>query len=50
LRTRTIPLITEIAVTRIAGTVVQRISRPVWPCTGGPSESSSARTRNLTTE
>ncbi len=43
--TSTIPLITEIAVTRIAGTAVQTISTPVWPWIGGPSESSSGRAR-----
>ena len=44
------PLITEIAVTSSAGTAVQTISTPVWPWIGGPSLSSSGRTRNLTTE
>jgi hypothetical protein len=39
----------EIAVTSTAGTAVQTISRPVCPCTGGPSESSSGPTRNLRT-
>ena len=48
--TRTMPLITEIAVTRIAGTAVQTISIPVCPWIGGPSESSSGRTRNFHTE
>ena len=43
--TRTMPLITEIAVTRIAGTAVQTISTPVCPWIGGPSESSSGRAR-----
>ena len=44
------PLTTEIAVTRIAGTAVQTISTPVWPWIGGPSESSSGRPRNLSIE
>jgi hypothetical protein len=44
------PLMIEIAVTRIAGTAVQTISTTVFPWIGGPSESSSGRTRNLNTE
>jgi hypothetical protein len=38
---RTIALTIEIAVTSTVGIAVQTISRPVWPWTGGPSESSS---------
>ena len=37
-------------VTSTAGIAVQMISSPVWPWIGGPSESSSGRTRNFTTE
>ena len=37
-------------VTSTAGIAVHVISRPVCPWTGGPSESSSGRTRNVTTE
>jgi hypothetical protein len=48
--TRTTPETTEIAVTRIAGIAVQRISIPVCPWIGGPSESSSGWTRNFNTE
>jgi hypothetical protein len=40
----------EIEVTSAAGTAVQTISSPVCPWIGGPSESSSGRTRNLMTE
>ena len=48
--TRTTPETMEIAVTRTAGIAVQRISTPVWPWIGGPSESSSGFTRNLISE
>ena len=44
----TTALTIEIAVTSAAGIAVQTISRPVCPWIGGPSESSSSRTRNLT--
>src|SRR4029450_565257 len=47
---RTTALRIEIAVTSAAGTAVHQISRPVWPWTGGPSESSSARARNFSSE
>src|SRR5205807_9381058 len=46
---RTTALTIEIAVTSAAGTAVHTISSPVWPWTGGPSESSSGRTLNLKT-
>jgi hypothetical protein len=46
---RTTALTIEIAVTRIAGIAVQTISSPVWPCVGGPSESSSGFTRKFRT-
>src|SRR5919198_5304374 len=46
---RTTALTTEIAVTSAAGTAVHAISSPVCPWIGGPSESSSGRTRNFTT-
>ena len=36
--------------TRMAGTAVQTISRPVWPWIGGPSASSSGGTRHFQTE
>ena len=39
-----------ITVTRTVGIAVQAISSPVCPWTGGPSESSSGRTRNFATE
>ena len=39
----TTALTIEIAVTSAAGTAVQTISRPVLPCVGGPSSSSSGR-------
>src|SRR5262249_51053877 len=39
-----------IAVTRIVGTSVQTISRPVCPWVGGPSEPSSGAARKFTTE
>jgi hypothetical protein len=45
----TIALTIEMAVTSTAGIAVQAISSPVWPCTGGPSESSSGRARNFQT-
>src|SRR5437762_9172744 len=38
-----------IEVTSRVGTAVQRISRPVCPWIGGPSESSSGLTRNFQT-
>ena len=43
----TTALTIEIAVTSAAGTAVQTISRPVLPCIGGPSSSSSGRARKL---
>ncbi len=46
----TIALTIEIAVTRTAGTAVQTISSCVWPCVGGPSDSSSGLTLNFQTE
>ena len=39
-----------ITVTSTVGIAVHAISMPVWPWIGGPSESSSGRARNLTTE
>ena len=45
----TTALTIEIAVTSAAGTAVQTISRPVLPCIGGPSSSSSGRARKLKT-
>jgi hypothetical protein len=46
----TIALTIEIAVTSTAGIAVQTISIPVCPWMGGPSDSSSGWTRNLSTE
>src|SRR5437879_6366884 len=46
---RTIALTIAIEVTRSVGTAVQKISRPVWPWMGGPSESSSGFARNFHT-
>ena len=39
-----------ITITSTVGIAVHAISIPVWPWIGGPSESSSGRARNLTTE
>src|SRR5581483_9360984 len=49
-RLRTIALKMPIAVTSSVGISVQTISRVVWPCVGGPSESSSGAARNAKTE
>ncbi len=49
-RASTIALTMPIAMTRIAGTAVQAISRPVCPWIGGPSASSSSGTRHFHTE
>src|ERR687896_1136522 len=46
----TTALTTEMAVTSTAGIAVHTISRPVCPCTGGPSASSSSGARNLSTQ
>ena len=43
----TIALTIAITVTSTVGITVQTISRPVCPCTGGPSESSSGRDAEL---
>src|SRR3989440_5349843 len=45
----TIALTIAIEVTSNVGTAVQRISSPVWPWMGGPSESSSGLARNFQT-
>ena len=47
---RTTALSTPIAITRMAGTTVQAISRFVLPWIEGPSDSSSGATRNAKTE
>ena len=47
LRERTMALTIAIDVTITSGTIVQPISRPVWPWIGGPSESSPGAARNL---
>ena len=47
---RTTALMTPIAMTRIAGTTVHAISRPVCPWIDGPSDSSSGGERNAKTE
>ena len=47
---RTTALTIEIAVTSTAGIAVHTISSIVWPCVGGPSESSSGRARKWMTE
>ena len=49
-RASTTALTMPIAVTRIAGTAVHRISSPVCPWMGGPSVSSSKGTRHFPTE
>jgi len=46
----TTALTIEIAVTSTVGIAVQTISSVVWPCVGGPSESSSGRARKCRTE
>ena len=46
----TTALTTPIAMTRIAGTIVQAISSPVCPWIEGPSDSSSGGDRNVSTE
>ena len=49
-RARTIAETIAIEVTSANGIAVQTISSPVWPWTGGPSESSSGPTRNFQAE
>jgi hypothetical protein len=39
-----------IAITSTVGTAVHAISSPVWPWIGSPSESSSGRARNFSSE
>ena len=48
-RERTIALTIAIAVTRTNGMIVQVISSPVCPWTGGPSSKSSSATRKRMT-